>query len=244
MITTSGERARSRFQVVVPILLVAFGAICGVTSLALISNQFGNTDSLGLILFGVASWMVVTGVSHIFIRLPMAAVIGAVAAPLMIAALFVLYWVALFATASGNRHHDDFAANRVAQIPPARQMDGLFDDCRHNIRYGPNGVPQFNSVAYFGDRYQLTMQVPVRIDSASSGAMVGEPTFHLNEVSKVTVSPSGQVQASFSRGIDFGSAEWALVYNADGDFSQIGFVTKPTGIPNFQVYAGALQSSD
>src|SRR6185295_19618749 len=58
------------------------------------------------------------------------------------------------------RGHQEFAANGVSQIKPAREMDQLYADCRHFITYGPNDVALFNSVAYFGDRYELTMQVP------------------------------------------------------------------------------------
>ena len=102
------------------------------------------------------------------------------------------------------RGHQDFAANGVSQIKPAMEMDQLFDDCRHFITYGPNDVPLFNTVAYFGDRYELTMQVPVDIQSESSGTITAKPQFYLNEVKSVSISSSGQVGASFSRNLIFG----------------------------------------
>ena len=142
------------------------------------------------------------------------------------------------------RGHQQFAANSVSLIKPAMEMDRLFSDCRHFITYGPNDVPLFNSVAYFGDRYVLTMQVPVDIQSESSGSMTGKPQFYLDEVSSVSVSPSGQVGASFSRNLTFGSAEWQKVYDANGDFSTIGFNVKSIAVPSFNRYAAACRPSN
>ena len=123
-------------------------------------------------------------------------------------------------------------------------MGDLYNDCRHYITYGRNNVPLFNSVAYFGDRYQLTMQVPVEIESGSSGSTIGTPSFYLNETSAISVSPTGQIGASFSRNLDFGSAEWAQVYNSNGDFGKIGFVVNLTPVPNFKKYTDASRPSD
>ncbi|MEM9413819.1 MAG: hypothetical protein AAGA30_22110 [Planctomycetota bacterium] len=217
--------------------------VLGLALLALVSNQFGNTDAIGLFLFGLAGCVFVTGVANLFLRLHYAVLVGVVAAPLLVALLFVLYWVALFATAFQNRDHQDFAANGVSQVQPAWQMENLYDDCRHYITYGQDG-PLFNSVAYFGDRYQLTMQVPVEIQCKTSGSIIGEPRFYLNEISAITISPSGQVGASFSRNLDFSSPEWQKVYEASGDFSKIGFNIKPTTVPNFRKYVDASRPSN
>ena len=142
------------------------------------------------------------------------------------------------------RGHQEFAAKGVSQIKSAMEMNHLFEDCRHFITYGPNDVALFNSVAYFGDRYELTMQVPVDIQSKSLGNMIGKPLFYLNEVGSVSVSPSGQVGASFSRNLNFGAAKWQQVYDSGGDFSSIGFNVNTTPVPNFQKYAAACRPSN
>ena len=142
------------------------------------------------------------------------------------------------------RGHQDFAANGVSQIESAAQMDATFDDCRHYISYGPNDVPLFNSVAYFGERYELTMQVPVQIDSATSGHTVGEPKFYLDEIVSVTITPSGQISVSFSRNLDFDAKEWEQVYDGGGDFGKIGFAVNATPVANFQKYADASRPSN
>lgn len=236
--------SRNYLRVAVSVALIVLGAAIGLVSLALVSNQFGNTDKIGLLLFGLAGWVFATGVGHLFFRLPYAVLVGAVIAPLLVALLFVLFWIALFATAFQNRDHEDFATNGVSMVQPAMQMEELYDDCRHYITYGQNRVALFNSVAYFGDRYKLTMQVPVEIRSKTSGSTIGEPSFYLNEISTITVSPSGQVEATISRNLDFGNSEWAKVYKSNGDFSKLGFIIKPTGVPNFQNYADASRPSD
>ena len=169
-----------------------------------------------------------------------------VAAVLSILMIWVVFYFGVY-LGYGNykvRGHQDFAANCVSQIQPAMEMDQLFEDCRHFITYGANDVPLFNSVAYFGDRYELTMQVPVDIQSESSGTMTRKPQFYLNEVKVVSVSLSGQVGASFSRNLNFGIAEWQSLYEADGDFSTIGFNVDTTSVPDFRKYAAACRPSN
>lgn len=115
----------------VSIVFIVFGAAIGLVSLALVSNQFGNTDSIGLFLFGGAGCIFVTGVAYLFVRFPYAVLAGIVAAPLLVGLLFVLFWMALFASAFQNRDHQDFATNGVSKVQPALQMENLYDDCRH-----------------------------------------------------------------------------------------------------------------
>jgi len=140
-----------------------------------------------------------------------------------------------------TRGHQEFARNGLAQIAPAAQMDHLFDDCRHYITYeGRNTTSTWNAVAFFGGRYELTMQVPVEIESSRRGRMSGSPTFYLNEVEEVSITRSGQVGASFSNNLVFGPAEWKTVFEADGDFGAVGFrMTTGPPIKGFKEYARA-----
>ncbi|MDB5388371.1 MAG: hypothetical protein JWM11_4017 [Planctomycetaceae bacterium] len=141
--------------------------------------------------------------------------------------------------------HQEFAANCVSQIEPAAQMNQLFEDCRHYITYaGDDGHPLFNTVAYFGGRYELTMQVPVDIHSRASGMMVDEPKFYLNELRQITVEPSGQVGASFSRNFNFGFAQWKEVYKTNGNWNAIGIDLNPSPVEDFQKYAAATRPSN
>jgi hypothetical protein len=74
--------------------------------------------------------------------------------------------------------------------------------------------------------------------------MIGEPQFYLNEVGSVSVSPSGQVGASFSRNLKFGATKWQQVYDSGGDFSTIAFNVTTTPVPNFQKYVAACRPSN
>ncbi len=164
----------------------------------------------------------------------------------LLAAVFLVWLVWFYGIYIGyqsykTRGHQEFAKNEVAQIKPALEMDRLFDDCRHYIIYsGRDSVSTWNSVAFFGGRYELTMQVPVAIESARKGKMIGPPRYYLNEVSEVSVTRSGQVGASFCNNLDFGPAEWKTVFEADGDFGAIGFrMTTGPPIKGFKEYARA-----
>lgn len=138
-----------------------------------------------------------------------------------------------------------FARNGISQIQPAAEMDKLYPDCRHYIVYsGRESISTWNTTAFFGGRYSLTMQVPVRIKSKNSGSMIGDPKFYLNEVEAVTVQSSGQIMTSFSRNLNFDADQWEQVYKSGGDFETIGFTIKTTSIKNFKLYADDSRPSD
>jgi hypothetical protein len=84
------------------VFLILVGIICGLISMPLISNKYGNTDTVGLGLLGLAGWLVATGVAYLFKRFAIAVFIGALAAPLPIVALFMLFWLLLIAHAIGG----------------------------------------------------------------------------------------------------------------------------------------------
>jgi len=98
-VTANGSR------LVICIALIASGLASGVVSLALISNQFGNTDSFGIALLGFSGWLTGTGVSYLRTRLHIAFLVGIAFAPAAIFALFVLYWAFLIFVAVMNASH-------------------------------------------------------------------------------------------------------------------------------------------
>lgn len=141
-----------------------------------------------------------------------------------------------------NWGHQDFARHGVSQIQPAAEMDELFDDCRHYVVYtGRSSVSTWNATAFFGERYVLTMQVPIEISSSTRGHTIGDPKFYLNEVSVVT---DGGYGARFSGDFKFGPSEWKRIYESNGDFETVGFTLDPTPVPNFQSYSDALRPSN
>ena len=166
----------------------------------------------------------------------------ALAVPLLVGGAWIVFFVGIILVGNyKNWGHQAFAANAVSRIEPASQMDQLFDDCRHYITYGRDSISIWNSVAFFGGRYHLTMQVEVAIESSSKGQMSGQPRFYLNEVGKVSISSSGQVGAEYSNNLEFGPAEWKKVFNANGDFGAIGFAIKGRPVKNFDTFAKACR---
>lgn len=122
---------------------------------------------------------------------------------------------------TATRHHHAFVRQRPPGLEIARQFDRLFADARHSVSYGAaasgGSTPLWNCRAVLAGRYQLTMQVPMRVTSATSGEAAGPPGFWLNEI----VSVTGRA-TSFGRQWTFGPDEWERLVRADGDFSAIG----------------------
>ena len=159
--------------------------------------------------------------------------------------LWMVFYFGIYFGYQGYKHwgNQDFAKNGMLQIAPAAEMDELFSGCRHYITYsGRESVSTWNAVAFFGGRYKLVMQVPVQIESSTRGNAVGEPEFLLLQVSRVSVSDSGGVMASFSKNFKFGAAEWKKLLDANGDFSAIGFeIDRGPPVADFEAYAKAAR---
>ena len=79
----------------VPTVQAVLGTVIGLVGLALVSNQFGNTDRIGFLVVGLGAFLLSTGVSSYFLRRGYAILLGVFAAPLAVLLLFVLYWVCL-----------------------------------------------------------------------------------------------------------------------------------------------------
>lgn len=84
--------AISTLRLVICVLLVLSGITLGMISMLLISNKYGNTDAVGLTLLGFAGWSTATGIAYVFKRFSLAVFIGAIAAPLTVVAMVVLFW--------------------------------------------------------------------------------------------------------------------------------------------------------
>jgi hypothetical protein len=133
-----------------------------------------------------------------------------------------------------HRGHQEFRESGISQVQPAMEMNQLFEDCRHYLISAVEPADAaWNSTAFFGGRYELTMQVPVKIESSGTGSVTGKPTFVLKEVESVSVSPSSQVGASYSDTLRFSAAGWQKVFRSGGDFETIGYIIDPTEVPKF-----------
>jgi len=148
--------------------------------------------------------------------------------------LMVTFLVLGFASCGNPRAFD---AKRYAQavksgfkkIPEAMQIERLFGEADHFISYsGPEVSQDWNTVAFFGGRYILTMQVEIETNASFSEVtnVLGEPKFYLWEIGQVIVSPRGGVEGKFAGSWTFGLKEWKKVVEAGGDFSAVGIIIK------------------
>ena len=88
------------------------------------------------------------------------------------------------------------------------------------------------------ERYELTMQLPVRFDALSrSVSGYGEPHFYLWEVASVNRNKSGIAETRFNPAGErrFGSAEWNKIVESGGNFSAIGYtIISNQPVPGFK----------
>ena len=111
-------------------------------------------------------------------------------------------------------------------IPYARQFDRAFPGSSHSIGYftGTHGNPTWRSSALVHGRYEIRMQVPVRLNTLRNGvSSYGEPRFWLWEVAELSSTPGGRDVTTYGpTQIQFGLPEWQRLVESGGDLSRLG----------------------
>lgn len=132
--------------------------------------------------------------------------------------------------------------NGIAKVPWAVKMEQRYPEIDHFItHFGMDAkLPNvWNSEAYFGGRYVITLQVPVAIDYEDETLRVtGEPSFFLTEISTVAVDGSG----TYGDSLDFGKAEFDKLIESGWDYAAIKFVINPTPVPRFELAMAMAQA--
>ncbi|WP_146117700.1 MULTISPECIES: hypothetical protein [Pirellulaceae] len=128
------------------------------------------------------------------------------------------------------------------KIPWAVEMEKQYPDIDHFItHFGiDNNLPTiWNSEVHFGDRYVITLQVPVVIDYKLETLQVtGEPKFFLSEITSVEVDGSGLYGESFH----FGEAEFDELIESNWNYAAINIVINSNPTPRFQLAKAMAQS--
>jgi hypothetical protein len=130
-------------------------------------------------------------------------------------------------------------------IPLALQMEELFPVADHFItHYGFGSSPRiWNTIIYFGGRFELSMQVDVEIDYAANRIkkIVGEPAFVLWEVKRLTLRDDGRTDAEMRGEHErhFRPAQWKLIYDSKGDLSPIGLKGEGSQVEHFDAYVSS-----
>jgi hypothetical protein len=165
--------------------------------------------------------------------------------------LFIIGVIGCAGCSQVKSNHPNYIAtirSGATAVPIAVEMERTFPATDHFIEYFArgHGPRRWNTQSYFGERYELTMQVDVEInfDALRITGIVGEPKFYLKKADRVEVLPDGRAVVSY-RGDQpvFGAGDWAKVYKAGGDFSVIGITIDRTPVKDFDKYVNHLRRS-
>lgn len=124
-------------------------------------------------------------------------------------------------------------------IPIAVEMETAFlPDVDHFITFGVGETKdQWRTVAYFGERYTLTMYVDVDVDFADKTVVpVGKTKFIMSDAIRVTVLPDGRAQARFGESWNFTEEDWRKLVDSEFDWTKIGVVLNETPTPDFSTF--------
>jgi hypothetical protein len=131
-------------------------------------------------------------------------------------------------------------ASGASVVPYAVEMEERFDHTDHFIvEFDPSrdGQSSWQSISYFGERYRLTMEVPVQIDASRKQIIsCGIPNFVLNEVVEIKMP---NVEARYARQWTFGVDEWTRFKAIDDDWASIGIELRFEPVEHFDEYVAA-----
>jgi hypothetical protein len=135
-----------------------------------------------------------------------------------------------------NGYEDVHRSARLA-IPTAVEMETLYPATDHFItHYGFDSKPKaWNTVSYFGERYELAMQVEVSIDyKAKTVTQIGEPIFSLLEIERIVPLGGGAFSESVAKDVHISLDDWKTLYRNKGDLSSIGIMKNATPVQYFR----------
>jgi hypothetical protein len=132
------------------------------------------------------------------------------------------------------------ASSGATSVPYAVEMERQFDRTDHFIgsfKAGTSGDFDWQSISYFGGRYELVMEAPVKIDGTRRQVLsCGIPKFWLHEVS--SIDPSNHA-AWFSKQWEFGPEEWEKLLDSGMDWKSIGIELRDDEVAGFEGYVNA-----
>lgn len=132
-------------------------------------------------------------------------------------------------------------------IAQAIEMEKQFPKTEHMlIMYGGTGSAQheWQTVAFFGGRYELTMTVNVILSSNGKRILrvVGEPMFYLSVCQKIH-DDSGGASYIGSRYQEFGLQRWNEFRDSEFDVKTLDPAHDGSTLPNFDTFADIVQQS-
>ena len=120
-------------------------------------------------------------------------------------------------------------------LPWAVEIERQFDAVDHFItHFGFSSVKSnaWNTEAFFGERYTLTMQVEIQIDyDEMSFEVLESPQFHLLESGEIMRDGGGSVSAHYK----FSVSEFEKLAASGWDFRTIGITIDSTPCKNFKI---------
>ena len=131
-------------------------------------------------------------------------------------------------------------------IAPALEMEKQFPKTEHMlIMYGGTGSAQheWQTVSYFGGRYELTMTVDVMLsdDGKTVETVIREPTFDLNVCSKISSDLGCLYQGSKHQ--EFGIDKWNQLRDSGFDLKIMDSQFDGSVLKNFDAFADTVQQS-
>jgi hypothetical protein len=159
---------------------------------------------------------------------------------------FFVFGIGLFAGGCSPSMNDykNTVRDGIKTVPHVQEIKQMFPNAPtdHFItQYGfeKDKPVVWNTVVYFGGRYDFSYQVEVMVDYKKNriSKIVSKPKFVLWQVSRIYDASPQTIGAEYNGDYKFEEADWGKVVAAKGDFSLIGIqIVTNSPVPRFEEY--------
>jgi len=143
--------------------------------------------------------------------------------------------------------YKDTVRDGIKTVPHVQEIMKIFPNAPTDNFIGQSSYDKnigiWNTVVYFGGRYQFGYQVDVIVDYKHNriSKVAGIPQFYLWEVATLTpLNSDGVIEATYNKSNDIpfiGEKQWNKIVAAKGDFSVVGIhLITNSPIPGFDDY--------
>lgn len=123
----------------------------------------------------------------------------------------------------------------LQRLEISRHLNAQYEEVDNFIvHFGSKKQPlEWQTVAFIGGRFELTLVLPVTVDYAKRTLMqAGKPTIHLWAAKEIRVLPDGRMETTLDPKLErtFGEEDW-------GRLVQSGFDLTTLGIPKEEIHS-------
>lgn len=144
--------------------------------------------------------------------------------------------------------HDKVVKDGIQRVEYVKEIENVFGESNHFVtNFGfENKTQIWNTLVYFGDQFELCMQVDIEIDYKKNQIIkiLNQPKFRLRIIDTITIdSKTGYCDQIINlKDLNISEKDFKTLIKNKGDFTKIGIEVEDRKVLNFDKYAMQMKA--